>query len=455
MPKFWSRRNFVTTTTLATAGSSFPRTGQSESSEKSENPDSVITHTRQIPVRYEADIAVLGGGIAGVSAACAAAKSGSRVILVERFAVTGGMLTTGGVANFCGQMDNQGEVFDAILADLKAFQALGEGEKDTIFHYEILALILQEILLKRNVKILLHTRLVDARLQNSRISECIISGKSGLEAIRARQYIDCTGDGDLARLLGFEVMKGRPGDYLQLPMSLMYFIRHVNPAETKIQLPDGWFSPICTKEDLPMTSIWPDGPGGNALKIKIPMFDATSTESLTAAEIRGRQRMMEVLDYYQRIEKKNWLLDHCSAAIGIREGCRIVGDYVLSVADLRAGRAFDDGIARGTFYLDGHKPDDDKRTYILPKDQLEVPPYQIPLRSLIARDGKNLIMAGRCFSADQLALSSARVSTTGSMMGQAAGITTALAVKYNCEPRDIKPREVQQIVIKRGASLEV
>jgi hypothetical protein len=185
------------------------------------------------------------------------------------------------------------------------------------------------------------------------------------------------------------------------------------------------------------------------------MFDSTDTESLTKAEIAARRRMMEVLDYYQRVERKPWLLDHCSPIIGIREGCRIVGDYVLTVDDLRAGRAFDDGVARGTYYLDGHKPDDDKRTYILPKDELEVPPYQIPLRSLIAKDGKNLMMAGRCFSADQLALSSARVSTTGSMMGQAAGITAALCIQYQRDPRDVDPKEVQRIVIARGGRLAV
>ena len=75
----------------------------------------IIEWTRKVPIRYTADVAVIGGGIAGVSAACAAAKSGARVILVERFAVTGGMLTTGGVANFCGQMSGQGEVFDQIV----------------------------------------------------------------------------------------------------------------------------------------------------------------------------------------------------------------------------------------------------------------------------------------------------------------------------------------------------
>ena len=410
--------------------------------------------SRKVPLRYEADIAVIGGGIAGVSAACAASKSGAKVILVERFAVTGGMLTTGGVANFCGQMSGQGEVFDEILKQLGEWNAIGYG-KESCFQYEMLAIVLQEMLLRRNVKLLLHTRFVDATVDAAgRIKECIVCGKSGLEAIRAKQYIDCTGEADLARSAGFETMKGGDSGY-QLPMSMMYFVRHVDAEHVKPHLPEHGFSAIEEKSDLPMTSIWPDGPGSNAIKIKIPMFDSTDTESLTAAEVAGRRRMMEVLDYHQRQEKKTWILDHCSPIIGTREGCRIVGDYVLNVDDLRVGRAFDDGVARGTFYLDGHKPDDDKRTYILPQDELEVPPYQIPMRSLIAKDGKNLLMAGRCFSADQLALSSARVSTTGSMMGQAVGIAAALAVRKKCDLREIDSRDVQNIVLERGAELAV
>ncbi|MHC4622853.1 MAG: FAD-dependent oxidoreductase [Planctomycetota bacterium] len=412
-----------------------------------------IAWSRRVPVRYEADVAVIGGGIAGVSAACAAACSGAKIILVERFAVTGGNMTSGGVANFCGQIEGQGEVFDEILADLAKFGAIALPK--TVFDHEILAVVLQELLLRRKVKLLLHTRFADVCVKNGRISECIICGKSGPEAVRARQFIDCTGDGDVARAAGFAVMKGREQDHLQLPMSMMYFVRHVEPQHGRAQLPEGWFEPVHSEKDLPMTSKWPNGPGSNALKIKIPMFDSTDTESLTAAEIRARRRMMEVLDYYQRIEKKPWLLDHCSPIIGIREGCRIVGDYVLKVQDLRVGRAFDDGVARGTFYLDAHKPDDDKRTYILSKSEREVPPYQIPLRSLIARDGRNLMMAGRCFSADQLALSSARVSTSSSMMGQAAGIAAAMSARKRCDPRQLDPAEVRRIVEQRGAKLAV
>ncbi|MHC4332403.1 MAG: FAD-dependent oxidoreductase, partial [Planctomycetota bacterium] len=265
-----------------------------------------IEWSRQVPVRYEADVAVIGGGIAGVSAGCAAARSGAKVILVERFAVTGGNMTSGGVANFCGQIEGQGEVFDAILADLATFGAIALPK--TVFDHEILAIVLQELLLRRKVKVLLHTRFADVRVKNGRISECIICGKSGPEAVRARQFIDCTGDGDVARAAGFKIMKGRERDHLQLPMSMMYFVRHVEPQHARAQLPQGWFEPVRSKEELPMTSKWPNGPGSDALKIKIPMFDSTDTESLTAAEIRARRRMMEVLDYYQRVEKKPWLL---------------------------------------------------------------------------------------------------------------------------------------------------
>jgi 2-polyprenyl-6-methoxyphenol hydroxylase-like FAD-dependent oxidoreductase len=402
-------------------------------------------------------VAVIGGGIAGVSAAAAAARSGARVILVERFAVTGGVLTSGGVANFCDGSQIRkplGEVFAEILADLERWRAIGHG-RSSVFHYETMAVVLQELLLRRGVKLLLHTRMVDARVDQGRITECIVCGASGPEALRAKQFIDCSGESALARAAGFETLRDWYDGQWRLPMSLMYFVRHVGSNDAGPSLPEGWFNPITSRADLPMTSVWPDGPGGNAIKIKIPMFDSTDTESLTEAEIQARRRMMEVMDYHQRVEQKSWLLDHCSPMIGIREGARIAGDYVLTVDDLRAGREFDDGVARGTFYLDGHKPDDDQRTYILPQDQLAVPPYQIPLRSLIAQDGKNLMMAGRNLSADQLALSSARVSTTATMMGQAAGIAAAMAASKQCDPRELDPAEVRRVVVERGAELAV
>ena len=410
--------------------------------------------TRGIPVRYETDILVVGGGIAGTSAAAAAAVSGAKVMLIERFATPGGDLTIGGVFNFMYTL-SKGEVLDQILSDMKAFGAIhpavGITRPTGVCHGEILSIVLIELLRRRGVKLLLHTRFVDARVVHGRVTECIICGKSGLEAIRAKQVIDCSGDGDVARYAGFEVMKGRPSDGAQLPMSMMYFVRHVEPKDAHVQLPEGWFNPIRRKEDLPMISIWPDGPRSNAIKLKIPMFDSTDTESLTAAEIRARRRMMEVLTYHQAVEKRPWLLDHCSPIIGIREGCRIVGDHVLQLDDCRVQKIYDDAVAVSDYqHVDAHSPDDEGRTYILPKEARWVPPFQIPLRSLIARDGKNLLIAGRCFSADQLSMSSARVSGPTSMMGQAAGIAAALCITHKCDFRSLDHKEVQRVIVERG-----
>jgi hypothetical protein len=419
------------------------------------------TWTLQASVRYDADVGVIGGGIAGFCAAIAAADMAVSVVLVERFAVTGGVLTTGGVANFSGDTRGLGRVMDEILSKLTEFQAIGplrdsvHNTKEQIFDHEILAIILQQMLVQHGVKTLLHTRFVDTEAdETGTIRECLVCGQSGPELLRAKVFVDCTGEGQVAHRAGFTTMKGREEDGLQLPMSLMFFIREMSET-VKPQVPQGWFSSISEKDELPMTSTWPNGPQGKAIKLKIPGFDSTDTESMSKGEIRARQRMMEVLDYYQRVEKKCWRYDHCSPIIGIREGRRIVGDYILTVEDVRAGRAFPDGVARGTWYLDGHKPDDEKRTYILGRDELAVPPYQIPLRCLIARDGKNLMMAGRCFSADQLTLSSARVSTSGAMMGQAAGISAALAVKRNCQVREIDVGDIIAVVKEKGGYLYV
>jgi hypothetical protein len=204
-----------------------------------------------------------------------------------------------------------------------------------------------------------------------------------------------------------------------------------------------------------MNSQVKSGPGRFGVKIKIPGFDATDTESFTAAEIQARRKMMAVLDYYQRVEKKPWVLDACSPRIGIREGRRMVGEHVLTVDELRAGKTFEDAIARGTYYLDGHNPDDDKHTYILPPEERQVPPYQIPFRSLVAKGAKNLLAAGRCLSADQLALSSARVMTTCSMTGQAAGVAAALCASRECSLPELNPADVTRIVRERGAQLDL
>jgi len=179
--------------------------------------------------------------------------------------------------------------------------------------------------------------------------------------------------------------------------------------------------------------------------------------SANGDQAKGTAIVDRAMSCQYNVEGITWTLDvaPCTAALGIREARRIAGDYVLSVEDLRAGQAFDDAIARCVYALDGHKPDDDKRTYILPPEARNVPPHPIPFRSLLPREAGNLLTAGRCLSADQLSLSSARVMTTSSMMGQAAGRAAALAASRNCGLRSLDFAEIGRVVVERGARLDI
>ncbi len=429
-----------------------------------------ITWAREIPVRYSADIAVIGGGIAGVSAACAAADLGVSVILVENFASLGGNMTTGGVTGFCGENKGQGAIFDEISAGMEAFKAASPyapygtrydpnripGSKDgRLIDTQLLSVVLQEMVLRRGIELLLHAKFTDVIKEGSKIIGVVIAGASGPELVKATHFIDCTGDGLVAWQAGFEVSKGCPSGGLQLPMSYKLYV-HEEKKGYGTAIPDGWFDQIETPEDLPMVS--PNKTlfdGYLAVKIKIPLYDSTDTVSLARSEIFSRLRAMQVVEYYQRVEDRHWRILYFSPRIGIREGYRITGLETLSIDDLRAGREFPNAIARGVYYLDGHKPDDDGRTYILSEEERYVPPYQIPFGTLVARNGNNLFMAGRCFSADQLALSSARVSTTCSMTGQAAGIGAALAIRSGSDSHQVDGLDVRRIVEAKGANLLV
>ncbi|MFW5830152.1 MAG: FAD-dependent oxidoreductase, partial [Planctomycetota bacterium] len=157
-----------------------------------------ITWNRRLPLRYRCDVAVIGGGMAGVCAACAAAAEGASVILVERFAVTGGNATVGGVANWSGETAGQGAIFDEIIAMQEIWDSIAPYPgpyargKRRVFDHEILAVILQELLLRHGVRLLLHTRFADVQRDGDRIGPAVVMGTSGLEGLEADIYIDAS-----------------------------------------------------------------------------------------------------------------------------------------------------------------------------------------------------------------------------------------------------------------------
>jgi hypothetical protein len=425
--------------------------------------------TRTLTELEPVDVLVAGGGMAGFSAAVAAAGQGARVMLVEQHADLGGTAATGGTAAFCGETTGQGEVFDAVIRELERIDAIApyrpyREREARPFDHEVLKLVLQEQALAARVDLQVHTRVADVDCRDGRIEGVILHSKSGLQAIRPSVVVDATGDGDVVHQAGFPTARGRDGDGAQLPMSINFFmrdagrpIRQALPAAPAA--PGGALRVYENAEDLPMLSVWPQGDGKVGLKLKVIGHDATDGRSLTDAEIHARRLMWSMIHHVQRHpmgrhDLSRYKFDYVSPRIGIREGRRAVGEYVLTGDEVKAGRTFEDGIALGVFYLDSMDPTTDKRKYQVVWDERHVPPYHVPFRALIPRGARNLLVAGRCFSADQLALSSARVMTTASMMGQAAGIAAAWASGARRPVAETSAQSLVRELKNRGAVLE-
>ena len=419
--------------------------------------------SRELSALPPVDVLVAGGGMAGCSAATAAARQGANVMLVEQFADLGGMATTGGTAHFCGETKGQGEVFDDIIAELDRLAeytpyAEREGRP---FDHEILKFVLQELALAAGVDVLLRTQVVDADCDAGRIDAVVLHNKGGLQAIRPAVVIDTTGEADIAHRAGFPTTKGREADGAQLPMSFHFFLRDVG-HDVKQPLPNA-AAPLRIYEredDLPMLSIWPQDDGKVAFKLKVVGHDATDGRSLSDAEIAARRGMWSMVHFLQRHPLRGHdfsrhRYDYHSEQIGVREGRRIVGEYVLGIDDLRAGRAFDDGIAVGVFYLDAMDPTTDKRVSQVPEADRHVPPYHVPYRSLVPKGATNVLAAGRCLSADTLAQSSARVMTTCALMGQAAGFAAARGAGQGVAVGELDPAALRHELTRRGADLGI
>jgi len=424
-------------------------------------------HEGEGQARLGYDVVVVGGGIAGVFAAIGASTLGSRVLLVDQNASLGGQGTITGERGFCGDVLHVNRPFAEILESLRKHHALGPvtpTSGGTTFDGEILAFLLQEKVLAGGVEILFHTSLVDVAAARGRVSSLMLHNKSGLQRVKGRYVIDCTGDGDLAAMAGFPTVKGgevhgpngrlSPGLTLQLPMSLCFWMEDVG-SRVEALLPPGcptWKG----DEDMPMTSIGQVSPHTIFVKMKVIVGDVTVGKSYSEAEIRARRQMMGLVYHLQTKGYRGRLYDtfrlrHVSPGLGIREGRRIVGEYVLTETDVRKGRHFPDAVAVGSYQIDYHWPDILQRAGTGITDM--VPPYQIPFRCLVPKGGKNILAAGRCISGDQMAMSSFRVMATCAQTGFAAGLACGLASKMRVDLPKLDVRTLQQTLRRYGQLL--
>lgn len=402
----------------------------------------------------KADVVVCGGGPAGIGAAVEAARQGMKVILIEHEGFLGGTWTAGLLGVMLDHRNKKGllkELKDTLVA--RNWRTRIKTGHLFTFNVERMKLLLDEICEKEGVKVLLYTSIVDTIVKRGRITHVITESKSGRESVEGKIFIDATGDGDVAALSGCGFDWGNDEGATQ-PMSMLGLVCGLNFDEiSDCALWDGHGNSK-SKTNL----IAEIRRGGYEATYKRPClfpldndlyalmachqfgYKSINRDDITKASIEGRREVNKIVDSLASLGGRWGGIKLVSTAshIGCREGRRIHGLYTVTKDDLMAGTRFDDAVCEVTFGVDVHSVHSNhegKKSY---NQGVKSKPYDIPLRALIPKDVKGLLLAGRCISGDFIAHSSYRVNSNSVIMGQSAGRVAAKSVRDGIEPENIK-----------------
>jgi len=428
----------------------------------------VVENSRQTPIRGEYDVVVLGGGPAGIAAAVSAARKGSSTLLVERYGFLGGAGTMSGLSNFCGLHAKIHDVehrqvvhgvVDDLLARLDRFEGLAAvhpayGGRIMAQAYDTAAfkLAADDLLQSARANILFHAFAVGVAMRSDTLIDALlIESKSGRQAIRARVFIDCSGDADLARWAGapYEQSKEPGGTYYTSHMFRMSDVDAVKAAGARQLIPKlmaeaesrgeerfprkgAIVNPITHKSEWYANATQQKKPDGSAL-------DATNVDDLTYGELEGRRQIWQVFNFIHKNVpgfEQAYIVD-IPPQIGIRETRRIVGRYQLSVDDVMNCADFPDAIGVNGWPVEAHVAGDVIIRFPTISDARGF--HQLPFRMIVPQGIENLYVAGRCSSMTHEGQSSARVSGPCYVMGQAAGAAAHLALKsgVSCPTVDV------------------
>jgi hypothetical protein len=450
---------------------------------------------KETPIFDEADICVLGGSCTGVFAAVRAARLGARVVIIEKQNAFGGVATSG-LVNIWHTLMNT-EFTQQIIAGLtqemiERLERIGAVQREQkshsvgfVLNTEELKIELDRLVLESGVKPYLHTMFVAPHVEKGELTAVIVENKSGRGAIKAKVFIDATGDGDLCarlnlgnrmashfqpsttcakisgwggnakvqnevtgndRLVGFDLPEGR----------LRY--------KEEFQLPEGfgWGRHVPGSRDVYMYA-----------GTRVYHASSADGEQLTYSEMEGRRQVRAVMDMIRKYGPDNKLaLVSLPSYIGTRETRHLDCHYRLTGEDVLYGRRFDDAIANGSYRVDIHHQEKPGLTFkYLNGEQVYIRPgypneasrwrehadsyptfYQIPYRSLVPLGSYgNVIAAGRMMDADDEAFGGVRVMVNMNQTGEAAGVAAYLALSQMKKAIDIHAQELRSTLAAGGS----
>ena len=445
-----SRRRFLTSSLLG-LGALGALTKASAASSK---PGMLTEPERDVPLTADSDVIVCGAGPAGVTAAIAAARAGAKVRLFEAHGSLGGVWTSS-LLGYLLDFDKPG-FNQELVRRLRGRDAIdGDGVNGVTYHPEEMKLLLEELCVAAGVKVQLHTRIVAAHREGRTLKAIVTESKSGRQAWAAPVFIDTTGDGDLGARAGCEFEIGREQSCPCQPMTLYALVtvdnakaladqlhpvgnngRHVGPDKFKVALAAAGVTPSYGK-----ASLFPIKDNLVLLMANHEYgINATDAAQVTEATQRARGEVHQIV---RGLRKLGGPWDGVQIAatpeqIGIRDGRRIRGRYIMTSEDLVKGATQEDAVVRATFPVDVHAlTAEDNKKSAYGNAGVKMKPYDIPLRALIARDVDGLLMAGRCISGDFIAHASYRVTGNAVAMGEAAGAVAALAAQTKRLPHEV------------------
>ncbi len=393
----------------------------------------VMQPARELPVFHTADVVVVGGGAAGFSAAVAAARTGAKVALVERYGSLGGLFTDGMVLIVIGTGTRENGEFKLVTRGLceeflKRLEKMGDGAivcRDPKVYQptvdpEAAKVLMDDMVQEAKIDMFFHTWGVDVIQSGNAVQGVVFESKEGRKAILAKVVVDATGDGDIYQMAGAGYQQishaigsvYRLGNYDRIDRSKMPKDSKLNMGSLEPLKSTRWFNNL--------------GPKGNGLDVR----------DLSRVEMMHRK---SAWNYVQKLRKtpgcEEVFLLQTASQLGVRATRLLDGAARIDKKGAVSGKTFEDVVA---FSGD---------------DSLKHPAFAIPYGALLPKTVDNVVAAGRCISCAPDLIDRARLIPVCMVTGHAAGVAAALAAKAGVRPRDVPAAEIQKTLREQGAYL--
>ena len=424
--------------------------------------------------KLTADLCVVGGGMAGICAAIAAARQGASVVLMHERPVLGGNASSE-IRMWIRGAGGDNNMETGILEEI----ILENYYRNPTKNYYIWDTVLYDFVIREeNITLLLNCTCMDASCEEGDFGDGRtrkITSITGYQMttqiffdVQSTNYADCSGDSILAPLTGAEYRLGResadefmedtpvktPDNHV---MGMSCLIQGRETAHPVKYIPPKWSTPLHDEHfkyhqpnlNNPYENFWYLELGGNRDTIH-------DTEHIAKELIALATGTWDYVKNSGACDAQNWDLEFLGFLPGKRESRRMVGEYIITQRDISENKIFEDTVAYGGWPLDVHSPDGFYNKGTVNTVTSTPSPYCVPYRCMYSKNIANLFFAGRNISVTHMALSSTRVQATCALIGQAVGTAAAIASKYSLSPHGVyqnKLLELQQILVEQDCFL--